>query len=198
MKKLLKTTIAFSMILAIICTSVVCCFAESTIPTVPVDFTPQTTTLQIRVTDYNGEEIIGHRIQLLDQDKNTIDEWETTHSYHRVVVPFPGTYYLRENSAPNYYNPNDLFKIDISNKPSNQPVIVNYKIMMLAPPIARYTYTIKDVLRIQRHLASYDQIPIYDYYYLDTDKNDRIDINDATLIQKHLAEMIELNEYFTC
>ena len=191
MKTLFKTTLAFSLILAIICTSVICCFAESTV-------TEENTsvTLFISVTNRNGEKLDGHHIRLTDFSKNTIDEWVSTKTSHKTVVPSAGIYYLEEYTVASDYYPNDVMEINVP--ASSETMAVNFQLYLLAPPIARHIYTIKDVLRIQRHLAFYDQIPTYDYYYLDTDKNDRIDINDATLIQQHLAEMIQLNEYFTC
>ena len=66
MKTLFKTTLAFSLILAIICTSVICCFAESTV-------TEENTsvTLFISVTNRNGEKLDGHHIRLTDFSKNT-------------------------------------------------------------------------------------------------------------------------------
>ena len=173
MKTLFKTTLAFSLILAIICTSVICCFAESTV-------TEENTsvTLFISVTNRNGEKLDGHHIRLTDFSKNTIDEWVSTKASHKTVVPSAGIYYLEEYTVASDYYPNDVMEINVP--ASSETMAVNFQ------------------LRIQRHLAFYDQIPTYDYYYLDTDKNDRIDINDATLIQQHLAEMIQLNEYFTC
>lgn len=58
---------------------------------------------------------------------------------------------------------------------------------------AGYDYCVGDVTRIQRILVEYESDSPELLLKYDVNKNDRIDIGDATLIQKHLAYFIDLN-----
>lgn len=57
----------------------------------------------------------------------------------------------------------------------------------------KYDYNINDVTTTQRILANYQSFTEEDVARFDASRNGVIDINDVTLIQRHLAKFIDLN-----
>lgn len=66
------------------------------------------------------------------------------------------------------------------------------------PPVSeaggtqQHRYTVKDVTKIQRYLAQLDSVNAEELKYLDVNKDNKLAILDATLIQKHCAEYFDI------
>lgn len=56
-----------------------------------------------KVDGLSGQALPGAELQLLDQDRNVVDEWTSGVNDHAIVHIMPGTYTLHEKKAPEGY-----------------------------------------------------------------------------------------------
>ena len=191
MKALLKTTFVLSLALMIICTSAICCFAESPIVTddgeSPIVTDNGSITVYISVENKTNTNLTGSKFMLTDINGSFIDEWVVGKTPHITSVPAPGEYYLSEKLPPDGYGASGTREL-LNIPESDEPVVIKYVYDNNHTESTPSKITIQDATTVQMALAEFiEKTPSLTEKF-DMNKNGRLDISDVTLMQRELAE----------
>ena len=114
--------------------------------------------VEVTKTDLtNGEELEGAKLEVIDEDGNTIDKWISTKEPHQVQGLEEGkTYTLRETTAPYGYEITEEIKFEVTTDKETQKVEMKDMPILKNVKVIKVDFDTKEVIKDKFTFAIYE------------------------------------------